>query len=289
MTHDKICFMRELDVRKVQDAVCNLFKEIAFVYPEDVYQTIEQDAENETDEKSIMAMEMIKENAHIAKEKHIPICQDTGMAIVYLTIGQEVHFYNGSLYEAVQEGVRKAYREEYLRASVVKDPLFERVNTKDNTPAIIYTELVEGEQVIIEGMAKGFGSENMSRIAMLKPAQALDGVKQFVLETIRLAGPNACPPMNVGIGIGGTFDSCAVNAKKALLRPFDKANPDEKYARLEEELKEAANALKIGPMGLHGNTTALHVSVIAQSTHIAGLPVAVNICCHASRHKKVIL
>ena len=234
-------------------------------------------------------MEMLVENAELAAGENIPICQDTGLVTVYATLGQEVHLIGGSLNEAIQQGVREGYTENFLRASVVKDPLFDRSNTKDNTPAVIYTEIADGEEVKIELTAKGFGSENMSRIAMLKPAEGLDGVKKFVIDTIRLAGPNACPPMIVGVGIGGTFDYSAVLSKRALLRPMKEYNPDERYRALEEELEKQADQLKIGAMGLHGNTTVLKVSILSAPTHIAGLPCAVNICCHACRHREIVL
>ena len=209
------------------------------------------------------------------------------MACVFLEIGQDVHI-NGPLTEAVNEGVRRGYTEGYLRKSVVRDPL-DRVNTGDNTPAMVYTELVPGEQVKITVAPKGFGSENMSRIAMLKPSDGLDGVKQFILETVELAGPNPCPPIVVGVGIGGTFDKCALLAKRALCRPLDQPSGDPFYARMEQDALEAVNRLGIGPQGFGGVTTALGVAIETYPTHIAGLPVAVNVGCHVTRHASAIL
>ncbi len=281
--------MREISVEKIREAVEKMCGEIAFVYPKDVLQRLEKGAQREDTPRAQGALQILLKNAEIARDKHIPICQDTGMAVVWLKIGQEVHFVEGSLQEAIQEGVRQAYRNQYLRNSVVDDPLFERKNTSDNTPAVIYTEIVDGDRVEIEVAAKGFGSENMSRIQMCKPAQGRQGVVDFVLETIRLAGPNACPPMVVGVGIGGTFDYAAVLAKKALLRPLDQRHAIEEYARLEEELLERANQLNIGPLGLKGKCSVLAVNIEHFPTHIAGMPVAVNINCHVLRHDKVVL
>ncbi len=285
----RIQAMREVDVAEIRAALKKACGTIAVHYSPDILKALKQGAQNETDERSRFAMDMLMDNAHIAENENIPICQDTGMAIVWVKAGQEVHFINGSLQEAIQQGVAEGYTEAYLRASVVSDPLFDRRNTGTNTPALIYTELVPGNEVTLELMAKGFGSENMSRIRMLKPAEGVEGVKQFVLETIRLAGPNACPPMIVGVGIGGTFDYAAELSKKALLRPLTESNPDPRYAELEKELLEEAQKLKIGPMGLHGNTTALKIQILEYPTHIAGLPCAVNICCHACRHTEIRL
>lgn len=279
--------MRKIDVSLVRDALCESAGKAATVYGEDILSSLKKNREKESG-MSRDAMDMLLKNAQIAAEENIPICQDTGMAIVYVHLGQNVQLTGGSLYEAIQEGIREGYRRHYLRASVVSDPLFERKNTKDNTPAVIYTDLTDSDTLEIEWTAKGFGSENMSAIKMLKPAEGIEGVKKFVLDTIANAGPNACPPMIVGVGIGGTFDYSAVLAKKALLRSLNDHNPDERYARLEEELLEAANALKIGPMGLHGKTTALKIQIESFPTHIAGMPCAVNICCHACRHERLV-
>ena len=218
----------------------------------------------------------------------MPICQDTGMACVFIDIGQDVHITGGSLEEAINEGVRQGYAEGFLRKSVVKDPLH-RVNTNDNTPALIYYNMVPGDKVKITVAPKGFGSENMSRIAMLKPSDGLEGVKNFVLETVRMAGPNPCPPIVIGIGIGGSFDKAAYLAKKALIRPVNENNTDEFYGNLEKELLEEVNKIGIGPQGFGGKTTALALNIETYPTHIAGLPVAVNINCHATRHKERVL
>lgn len=281
--------MKEIDVSEIQKRIADACADMAVHYHPDILSALEKGRKQETDERSITAMDMLLKNAEIARDENIPICQDTGMVIVYAEIGQEVHLFNGSFEDACNAGVAEGYTENCLRASVVKDPLFHRINTRNNTPCIIWARVVPGDKVHISLMAKGFGSENMSRIRMLKPAEGVQGVRDFVLETIRLAGPNACPPMIVGVGIGGTFDSCACMAKHALLRPLDEENPDPEYRALEEELLAEANKLKIGPMGLHGNTTALRILIETGPTHIAGMPVAVNICCHACRHQEFSL
>ena len=228
-------------------------------------------------------LEQLQENLKIAGEYMIPICQDTGMAVVFLEIGQEVHFEGGALEDAVNEGVRQGYVEGYLRKSVVGDPLI-RENTKDNTPAVLHTRIVDGDQVKIKVAPKGFGSENMSRVFMLKPAEGIEGVKDAVLTAVKDAGPNACPPMVVGVGIGGTFEKCALMAKEALTREVGSHSEIEYVKELEEELLTKINSLGIGPGGLGGTTTALAVNINTYPTHIAGLPVAVNICCHVNRH-----
>lgn len=239
-----------------------------------------------TDEKSSIGQKVLgqlQDNLQIAQEDTIPICQDTGMAVVFLEIGQDVHFEGGSLTDAINEGVRQGYVDGYLRKSVVKDPLI-RENTKDNTPAVIYYDLVPGDKVRITVAPKGFGSENMSRIFMLKPADGIEGVKNAILTAVKDAGPNACPPMVVGVGIGGTFEKCALLAKKALTRPVDERSSIPYVKELEEEMLTTINRLGIGPGGLGGSTTALAVNINTYPTHIAGLPVAVNICCHVNRH-----
>lgn len=239
-----------------------------------------------TDEKSPIGQKVLgqlQDNLQIAQEDTIPICQDTGMAVVFLEIGQDVHFEGGSLTDAINEGVRQGYVDGYLRKSVVKDPLI-RENTKDNTPAVIHYDLVPGDKVKISVAPKGFGSENMSRIFMLKPADGIEGVKNAILTAVKDAGPNACPPMVVGVGIGGTFEKCALLAKKALTRPVDERSSIPYVKELEEELLATINRLGIGPGGLGGSTTALAVNIGTYPTHIAGLPVAVNICCHVNRH-----
>lgn len=239
-----------------------------------------------TDEKSPIGQKVLgqlQDNLQIAQEDTIPICQDTGMAVVFLEIGQDVHFEGGSLTDAINEGVRQGYVDGYLRKSVVKDPLI-RENTKDNTPAVIYYDLVPGDKVGITVAPKGFGSENMSRIFMLKPADGIEGVKNAILTAVKEAGPNACPPMVVGVGIGGTFEKCALLAKKALTRPVDERSSIPYVKELEEEMLTTINRLGIGPGGLGGSTTALAVNINTYPTHIAGLPVAVNVCCHVNRH-----
>lgn len=230
----------------------------------------------------------LQDNLKIAGEDMIPICQDTGMTVVFLEIGQDVHFVGGNLTESVNEGVRQGYVEGYLRKSVVSDPLI-RENTKDNTPAVIHSEIVPGDQVKITVAPKGFGSENMSRVFMLKPADGIEGVKGAILTAVKDAGPNACPPMVVGVGIGGTFEKCALMAKRALTRPLDERSPIPYVRELEEEILDRINKTGIGPGGLGGTTTALAVNIDTYPTHIAGLPVAVNICCHVNRHAVRVL
>ena len=230
----------------------------------------------------------LQENLKIAREDMIPVCQDTGMAVIFAEIGQEVHFEGGNLEDAIQEGVRQGYTDGYLRKSVVKDPLI-RENTKDNTPAVIYYEIVPGDEVKLTVAPKGFGSENMSRVFMLKPADGIEGVKDAVLTAVKDAGPNACPPMVVGVGIGGTYEKCALLAKKALTRPVNIRSRIPYVKELEEELYEKLNRLGIGPGGLGGSTTVLAVNINTYPTHIAGLPVAVNICCHVNRHAERVI
>lgn len=277
--------MRELDAGVITQAVQRLCIQANTRLPQDVKDTIAAARRAEDWSVAQDILDKIIENYSIGGDT--PICQDTGMACVFLEIGQDVHI-NGPLTEAVNEGVRRGYTEGYLRKSVVQDPL-DRVNTGDNTPAMVYTELVPGEQVKLTVAPKGFGSENMSRIAMLKPSDGLDGVKQFILETVELAGPNPCPPIVVGVGIGGTFDKCALLAKRALLREMGTHNGSPFYARLEQELLEKINALGIGPQGFGGRTTALAVQIETMPTHIAGLPCAVNLNCHVARHVSEVL
>lgn len=234
-------------------------------------------------------LEQLIENNRAGAEESLCVCQDTGMSVVYLTIGQDIHLTGGSLEEAVNAGVRKAYTEGYLRKSVVAEPLFDRKNTGDNTPCVIHTRIVPGDKLHILAIAKGFGSENMSRLAMLTPAAGVKGVSDFVVDTVRIAGPNPCPPLVVGVGIGGTFELAALMAKRATSLPMTRKHKDPRYARLEEDLLSRINALGIGPAGYGGGTTALKVHIITAPTHIAGLPVAVNICCHAARHAETTL
>lgn len=279
--------MREIEAAQLVPLISDACGHMAVYYQPDVYQSL-KDARSQETGISAQVMDILLENADVAVREHLPICQDTGLVTAYVTLGQDIHI-DGSLVENIQKGVSQGYTKNHLRASAVDDPLFARHNTGDNTPAIIYTNVVEGDTFQIDLMAKGFGSENMSALKMLKPAEGLDGVRQFVLDTIKAAGPNACPPMVVGVGIGGTFDYSAYLAKKALLRPLSQSNPDPQYADLEQQLLREANKLNIGPMGLHGHTTVLKVQTEYYPTHIAGLPCAVNICCHACRHERIVL
>ena len=254
----------------------------------DMKRALKRAAEEEEAPLGRRVLEQLEENLRIAGRDAIPICQDTGMAVVFLEVGQEVHFEGGPLEDAINEGVRRGYTEGYLRKSVVRDPLL-RENTKDNTPAVIHYSIVPGDRVKITLAPKGFGSENMSRIFMLKPADGAEGVKEAVLKAVREAGPNACPPMVVGVGIGGTFEKCALLAKQALTRPLDQHSEIPYIKEMEEELLERINRSGIGPGGLGGTTTALGVNISTWPTHIAGLPVAVNICCHVNRHAVRVL
>ena len=251
---------------------------------EDMKRKLKNAKEQETGRLGAQILNQLEENMGIAKEESIPICQDTGMAVVFFKIGQDVHIEGMNVTDAINEGVRQGYVEGYLRKSVVKDPI-ERENTKDNTPAVIHYDMIPGEQIEITVAPKGFGSENMSRVFMLKPADGLEGVKASVLQAVKDAGPNACPPMVVGVGMGGTFEKCAFLAKKALSRNTEEPSSIPYVAQLERELLEEINQLGIGPGGLGGNTTALAVNVETYPTHIAGLPVAINMCCHVNRHK----
>ncbi|MCI6189660.1 MAG: fumarate hydratase [Clostridium sp.] len=280
--------MREINVKEVENAVRNLSIEANYYIGEDIKEALIEFKKNEPFKIAEEVLDKIILNDEIACNEQMPMCQDTGMACVFLEIGQDVHFIGGLLEDAINEGVRRGYEEGYLRKSVVKDPI-DRVNTKDNTPAIIYYDIVPGDKVKITLAPKGFGSENMSRIGMLKPADGLEGVKKFIIDTVEQAGPNPCPPMVVGVGIGGTFDKAAYLAKKALLRPINVRNSNEFYKNLEEELLEKINKLGIGPQGFGGRTTALGLNIETYPTHIAGLPVAVNINCHATRHKDITL
>lgn len=275
--------MRTLDVSVVTENIKEMCIEANHFLSEDMKCAMSSAAETEEAPLGKQILGQLQENLRIAGQDMIPICQDTGMAVVFMEIGQEVHFEGGSLEAAVHEGVRQGYVEGFLRKSVVKDPIY-RENTKDNTPAVIHYELVPGEQVKITVAPKGFGSENMSRIFMLKPADGIEGVKNAVLTAVKDAGPNACPPMVVGVGIGGTFEKCALMAKKALTRPVDLRSEVPYICDLEKELLERINRSGIGPGGLGGTTTALAVNIDTYPTHIAGLPVAVNICCHVNRH-----
>ena len=277
--------MREISAGAVADTVARLCVQANTCLPQDVTDGIAAARAAEDWPPARDILDRIMENGEIGGG--FPICQDTGMACVFLEVGQELHI-AGDLAQAVDEGVRRGYAQGYLRKSVVSDPL-ERVNSGDNTPAMLYTELVPGDQVTVTVAPKGFGSENMSRIAMLKPSDGLDGVKRFILDTVEQAGPNPCPPIVVGVGIGGTFDKCALLAKKALLRDMDAPSPLPFYESLERELLDRINALGIGPQGFGGRTTALAVHIETMPTHIAGLPCAVNINCHVARHATEVL
>lgn len=275
--------MKNIQVSEITRNIKEMCIEVNHQLSPDMENLLNGAADKEESPLGKQILNQLKENLMIAREDQIPICQDTGMAVVFLEVGQEVHFEGGSLEEAVNEGVREGYQEGYLRKSVVKDPLI-RENTRDNTPAVIHYTIVPGDRVKITLAPKGFGSENMSRIFMKKPADGIEGVKDAILTAVREAGPNACPPMVIGVGIGGTFEKCALMAKQALARPADEEAKIPYVRELEKELLKEINCLGIGPAGLGGTTTALAVNINTYPTHIAGLPVAVNICCHVNRH-----
>lgn len=277
--------MREISAEQIKNTVARLCMQACTQLPRDVKQRLYDCRANETWATAKDVLDVIIEN--FETNGSIPLCQDTGAACVFIEVGQDVHI-NGNLYEAILAGVAEGYTTGLLRKSMVKDPL-NRINTNDNTPAMIYTDIVPGDKIEITVAPKGFGSENMSRIAMLKPADGVEGIKRFVLETVENAGPNACPPLSVGIGIGGTFDKAALLAKKALLRNMDHCSPNPFYAELERELLEQINRLGIGPQGLGGQTTALSVAIEYMPTHIAGLPCAVNLNCHSARHATEVI
>lgn len=280
--------MREIKQEDIIQAVKTLCIEANYQLPQDVRNAIDQASQTEDGQLAKQTLSILKENAKMAQSLSVPICQDTGMACLFVEIGQDVHV-QGSLQEALQEGVRQGYQEGYLRKSVVDDPVFDRINTKDNTPALIHYEIVEGDKLKIIVAPKGFGSENMSQVKMLKPSDGVEGIKDFVLKVVEEAGPNACPPMVIGVGIGGSFDYVTYLAKKAMLRDIGTHHSDLRYQQLEEELLEKINQLGIGPAGYGGQTTALSLNIETYPTHIAGMPVAVSICCHVARHKEVIL
>ena len=273
--------MRTIAAERIRDTVAELCIRANRQLPDDIVKAIKAAGQEESWPTAKYTLEILQENMALAKERELPVCQDTGMACVFLELGQDVHV-EGDLNEAIHEGVRRGYGKGYLRKSIVEDPL-RRINTEDNTPAAITVHIVPGEVLKITVAPKGFGSENMSRLAMLKPADGVEGVKSFVYETVKIAGPNPCPPIVLGIGIGGSFDKVAALAKQALLRPLDQPNPDPYYAALEKELLEGINELGIGPQGFGGKTTALGVSIETMATHVAGLPVAVNVSCHVTR------
>jgi fumarate hydratase subunit alpha len=279
--------MREIHVDEIRDNVAQICIEAAYDLSEDVCTAFDKAQETETSPAAREVIGLLKENARIAREDRIPICQDTGIAVFFVEVGQDLRIKNGFLSDAINEGVRKGYKEGYLRKSVV-DPLT-RKNTGDNTPAIIYTEVVPGDRLRISFMPKGAGSENMSAIRMLRPTEGIEGIREFVLECVKKAGANPCPPIVVGVGIGGTFEKAAVMAKKSLLRHIGSPNPKLELAALEEELLKAVNRTGIGPEGLGGKVTAMAVHIESHPCHIASLPVAVNINCHAARHKTITL
>lgn len=276
--------IRQIKAETVTQTVKQLFLDCNYFIGKDIMTALEKARENEKSKVGKSVLTQIIENDKLAAKEEVPLCQDTGMAILFVEYGDKVVIEDGSFEDAVNEGVRQAYKDGYLRKSVVNDPVFDRLNTKDNTPAIIHTRIVKGDKIKITAGGKGFGSENMSAIKMLTPSYGIEGVKKFILDTVRTAGPNPCPPIVVGVGIGGTFERCAQLAKKATFRAIDTHNVDERYAKLEDELLESINKMGFGPAGLGGTTTAIGVNIETSPTHIAGMPVAVNICCHAARH-----
>lgn len=280
--------MRELDVKVITENIKEMCIEATHFLTEDMKNVLDDSVTKEESPLGKQILQQLQENLQIAGDEMIPICQDTGMAVVFIKVGQDVHFTGGNIEDAINEGVRQGYTEGYLRKSVVKDPII-RENTKDNTPAIIHYSIVEGNDVEITVAPKGFGSENVSRIFMLKPADGIDGVKNAILTAVKEAGPNACPPMVVGVGIGGTFEKCALLAKEALTRNINERSKIPYVKELEEEMLEKINCLGIGPGGLGGRVTAFAVNIETYPTHIAGLPVAVNICCHVNRHSHRVI
>lgn len=275
--------MRTIQVEEIIKNIKEMCIEANHFLTQDMDTAMKTAVETEKAQLGKQILNQLQDNLKIAGEEMIPICQDTGMAVIFMEIGQDVHFEGGNLEDAINEGVRQGYVEGYLRKSVVKDPLI-RENTKDNTPAVVHYQIVSGDKVTITVAPKGFGSENMSRVFMLKPADGIDGVKEAILTAVKDAGPNACPPMVVGVGIGGTFEKCALMAKKALTRPVNQHSDIPYVAEMEKEVLEKINRTGIGPGGLGGTTTALAVNINTYPTHIAGLPVAINICCHVNRH-----
>lgn len=280
--------MKTINVQKISETIAEMCIEANHFLTPDMKEVLDRAAEEEESPVGKRVLGQLQDNLRIAGEDMIPICQDTGMAVVFMEIGQEVHFEGGSLEDAINEGVRRGYVDGFLRKSVVRDPI-ERENTKDNTPAIIHYDIVSGDGVKITVAPKGFGSENMSRVFMLKPAEGIEGVKNAILTAVKDAGPNACPPMVVGVGIGGTFEKCAIMAKKALTRPVNVHSEIPYVKDLEEEMLERINKSGIGPGGLGGTKTALAVNINTYPTHIAGLPVGINICCHVNRHSVRVL
>ncbi|UCF79308.1 MAG: fumarate hydratase [Candidatus Eiseniibacteriota bacterium] len=280
---------RTVQVSDITEKLADLCASASCELDDDLINGLEEGLRIEESPTGKQILEQILENARISRETKLPSCQDTGFAVVFLEIGQDACLEGGDLMEAVNEGVRRGYEQAYLRKSIVDDPAIDRKNTRDNTPAVVHTEIVKGDRVKITLAAKGGGSENMSGVAMLKPADGIEGVKRFVVDKVKQAGGNPCPPVIIGVGIGGTFEKCALLAKKALLRPLGSHHPDKRYAKLEKELLSEINASGVGPQGLGGRVTALGVQVETFPCHIASLPVAVNVNCHASRHKEAIV
>ena len=281
--------MRQIKASQIKDKVKELFLKANYHLDRDLMQRLEGALEEETSPIGQSVLQMIIKNNQIASSEEIAICQDTGLAVLFIELGQNVRITDGDFSEAINQGVREAYQEGYLRKSVVDDPVFERKNTKTNTPAVIYTDIVSGDKIKLLVMPKGFGSENMSALSMLKPADGPEGIVNFILETVKRAGPNPCPPTIIGVGIGGTADKAMVIAKKAIARKIGEHNQNQKYAAMEKEALEKINHLGIGPAGLGGRTTALAINIDYLPTHIAGMPVAINVCCHAARHAEGIL
>lgn len=280
--------MREIDSRNVKDKVKELFLKANYYIGEDVLSSIRKALDSERSDTGKYVLKTILKNYELSANEELAICQDTGLAILFIKLGQEVHI-KGNWEEAINEGVKEAYIDGYLRKSAVTDPVFDRKNTKTNCPAIIYTDIVPGDRIELLVTPKGFGSENMSALSMMKPADGPEGIVDFIVETVRKAGPNPCPPTVIGVGVGGTTDHVCIMAKKATLRKVGEYNPDPRYAKMEKDALERINKLGIGPAGLGGGTTSLWVSIDYAPTHIAGMPVAVNICCHAARHARGIL
>jgi len=281
--------MREIKASKITEVVKKLCMDANFYLPEDVVKVIKESKEKEESQTGKDIFDMILQNIEISKNEKMPLCQDTGFAVFFIELGQEVHIADGDFVDAINEGVRQGYKEGYLRKSIVDDPVIDRINTKDNTPAVIYTDIVPGDKVKIAFAPKGGGSENMSTVKMMKAADGIEGVKDFVVEFVKNAGGNPCPPTIVGIGLGGTFDKVAQIAKKALLRPMGSRNPNPKFAEVEKELLERINKTGVGPMGLGGRITAMDVHIETYPCHIATMPVAINIQCHCCRHKEAVI
>ena len=281
--------MRKIKANQIKEKVKKLFLKANYHIDSVLMQRLEEAQKEETSPTGKSVLQMIIENNKIASKEEIAICQDTGLAVLFIELGQNVQITDGDFTEAINQGVKEAYQEGYLRKSAVDDPVFERKNTKTNTPAVIYTDIVPGDKIKFVVMPKGFGSENMSALGMLKPADGPEGIVNFIVETVKKAGPNPCPPTIIGVGVGGTADKAMVIAKKAIARKIGKHNQNEKYAAMEKESLEKINNLGIGPAGLGGRTTALAINIDYLPTHIAGMPVAINVCCHAARHAEGIL